>query len=71
MFKCVISLVILLNPILALNTGEGAKQSKVLFFLSTTPFYCGVPNAVNWDKISFSMRYTKNSLDNYSPSQSN
>ncbi|EXB31263.1 hypothetical protein L484_014747 [Morus notabilis] len=37
--------------------------NKVLFLLSTAPFYCGVLIAVKWDKISFSNKYATNSSE--------
>lgn len=42
-------------------------SNKVVFLLLTMPFFCGVPDIVNWDKILLSMMYSKNSLDKYYP----
>ena len=45
--------------------------NRVRFLLSTTPFCCRVPGVVNWDIIPCSLRKESNSLDIYSPPQSN
>ena len=45
-------------------------SSKVRFLRSATPFCCGVPGAVSWDKIPCSTRKSLNSLSRYSPPRS-
>src|SRR3982751_5866726 len=49
---------------------DRTMSNKVRFLLSDTPFHCGVPGGVSWDKIPQSLRKSSNSWLKYSPPRS-